>query len=34
MEGGTVIPLWFYPGVLEKLSQFPPFRYISFEAIN
>jgi ABC-2 type transport system permease protein len=32
--GGTVIPLWFYPGALEKLSQFLPFRYISFEAIN
>jgi ABC-2 type transport system permease protein len=32
--GGTVIPLWFYPDALEKLSQFLPFRYISFEAIN
>jgi ABC-2 type transport system permease protein len=32
--GGTLIPLWFYPGALERLSRFLPFRYISFEAVN
>jgi ABC-2 type transport system permease protein len=32
--GGTLIPLWFYPKVLEKLSIFLPFWYITFEAIN
>jgi ABC-2 type transport system permease protein len=32
--GGSVIPLWFYPKILETISLFLPFRYISFEAIN
>ena len=32
--GGAVVPLWFYPRALEKLTVFLPFRYISFEGIN
>ena len=32
--GGTIIPLWFYPEGLIRLSRFLPFRYISFEAIS
>jgi ABC-2 type transport system permease protein len=32
--GGTIIPLWFYPEGLEKISRFLPFRYISFEGVN
>jgi ABC-2 type transport system permease protein len=32
--GGTIVPLWFYPDVLEKITVFLPFRYISFEGIN
>ena len=32
--GGTVVPLWFYPRALEKLTVYLPFRYISFEGIN
>lgn len=32
--GGAVVPLWFYPRGLEKLTVFLPFRYISFEGIN
>jgi ABC-2 type transport system permease protein len=32
--GGAQVPLWFYPAVLEKVSRFLPFRYISFEAVN
>ena len=32
--GGTLIPLWFYPEVLEKITRFLPFRYISFEGVN
>lgn len=32
--GGTVVPLWFYPDILNKISYFLPFRYISFEPIN
>jgi ABC-2 type transport system permease protein len=32
--GGAVVPLWFYPQVLQKLTVFLPFRYISFEGIN
>ena len=32
--GGTVLPLWFFPGFFDKLSMFLPFRYITFESIN
>lgn len=32
--GGSVVPLWFYPNVLNRISYFLPFRYISFEPIN
>lgn len=32
--GGTVVPLWFYPEVLNEVSRFLPFRYISFEPVN
>ena len=32
--GGTKLPLWFYPKVLERISRFLPFRYVSFEPIN
>lgn len=32
--GGTIIPLWFYPDILNRISYFLPFRYISFEPIN
>ncbi len=32
--GGTTVPLWFYPSVLQKASYFLPFRYITFEPIN
>jgi ABC-2 type transport system permease protein len=32
--GGTVIPLWFYPGALERVTRYLPFRYIAFEGIN
>ncbi|MCL2213649.1 MAG: ABC-2 family transporter protein [Treponema sp.] len=32
--GGTVVPLWFYPRFLERLTVYLPFRYISFEGIN
>ncbi len=32
--GGTTLPLWFYPKVLERISRFLPFRYVSFEPIN
>lgn len=32
--GGTIVPLWFYPHWLERLSVYLPFRYISFEGIN
>lgn len=32
--GGTVVPFWFYPDLLNTLSYFLPFRYVSFEAIS
>ena len=32
--GGTVVPLWFYPEVLNEVSRFLPFRYITFEPVN
>lgn len=32
--GGTTVPFWFYPELLNQLSYFLPFRYISFEAIS
>ncbi len=32
--GGTVVPLWFYPDALNRLSVFLPFRYITFEAVQ
>lgn len=32
--GGTMIPIWFYPEFLKKMSFFLPFRYMTFEPIN
>jgi ABC-2 type transport system permease protein len=32
--GGTTVPIWFYPDMLERVSRVLPFRYITFEAIN
>ena len=32
--GGSMVPLWFYPRALERLTVYLPFRYISFEGIN
>lgn len=32
--GGTMVPIWFYPDLLKKLSFFLPFRYMTFEPIN
>jgi ABC-2 type transport system permease protein len=32
--GGAIIPLWFYPSVLQNISRYLPFRYITFEAID
>lgn len=32
--GGTVVPLWFYPAALAKISGFLPFQYMSFMPIN
>lgn len=32
--GGTTVPLWFYPQILNQISYFLPFRYVSFEPIN
>jgi ABC-2 type transport system permease protein len=32
--GGTIIPLWFYPGPLKTIARYLPFRYVSFEGIN
>ena len=32
--GGSAVPLWFYPEILQKLSMILPFRYVSYEAIN
>jgi ABC-2 type transport system permease protein len=32
--GGTVVPLWFYPDILKRMSMLLPFRYISFEPVN
>ena len=32
--GGTAIPLWFYPGWLQKVSYALPFRYITFEPVG
>lgn len=32
--GGTAVPLWFYPEILQKLTMILPFRYVSYEAIN
>lgn len=32
--GGTMVPIWFYPEILKKLSYFLPFRYMTFEPIN
>ncbi len=32
--GGTIVPLWFFPSVLYRLSIYFPFRYIVFEPIN
>jgi ABC-2 type transport system permease protein len=32
--GGTVVPLWFYPDTLKRMSMFLPFRYITFEPVN
>jgi ABC-2 type transport system permease protein len=32
--GGAIVPLWFYPQVLQNISRYLPFRYITFEAID
>ncbi len=32
--GGSAVPLWFYPEILQKVSMLLPFRYVSYEAIN
>ncbi|MBD5524665.1 MAG: hypothetical protein HDR04_09635 [Lachnospiraceae bacterium] len=32
--GGSAVPLWFYPEILQKVSIILPFRYVSYEAIN
>ncbi|QHQ60153.1 hypothetical protein Ana3638_04620 [Anaerocolumna sedimenticola] len=32
--GGTVVPLWFYPDILKRMSMLLPFRYVSFEPVN
>jgi ABC-2 type transport system permease protein len=32
--GGTAVPLWFYPGWLQKVSYALPFRYITFEPVG
>jgi len=32
--GGTLVPLWFYPDFLYKISIYLPFRLIAFEPIN
>ena len=32
--GGSAVPLWFYPEILQKFSMILPFRYVSYEAIN
>lgn len=32
--GGTVVPLWFYPDFLRKMSDVLPFKYMSFEPVN
>lgn len=32
--GGTVVPLWFYPVILKRMSMLLPFRYISYEPVN
>ncbi|MBD5476333.1 MAG: hypothetical protein HDR17_10225 [Lachnospiraceae bacterium] len=32
--GGSAVPLWFYPEILQKISVILPFRYVSYEAIN
>ena len=32
--GGTLVPIWFYPGLLKALSYCLPFRYMTFEPIN
>jgi ABC-2 type transport system permease protein len=32
--GGAVVPLWFYPPVLQNISRYLPFRYITFEAVD
>ncbi len=31
---GTFVPLWFYPHVLYKISQYLPFRYVLFDPIS
>ncbi|HJB60217.1 ABC transporter permease [Hominenteromicrobium sp.] len=32
--GGTAVPLWFYPEVLQAVSYALPFRYVAFEPVN
>lgn len=32
--GGSMIPIWFYPGWLDAISQALPFRYMMFEPAN
>ena len=31
---GAIVPLWFFPGWLNRASDFLPFRYIVFEPIS
>ncbi|MFW6377732.1 MAG: ABC transporter permease [bacterium] len=31
---GSLVPLWFYPDILYRISRFLPFRLVSFDPIN
>ncbi len=32
--GGTFVPIWFYPGFLQRISEALPFRLVTFEPIS
>jgi len=32
--GGTMVPLWFFPEFLARVSEYLPFRYVTYEAIQ
>lgn len=32
--GGTFVPIWFYPGFLQRISEVLPFRLVTFEPIS